>query len=170
MSDGKVQKCVRKCKDGRRNVHDEECSGRPSVITDDLMPAVETKIPEYKEKRFSSSLDVLIRYEEEGDDMLRRTVTGEEIWVFDITPESKQQSMELATHILSLQGQSQTNVVKSQDYDNNGLGPMRCFAGGLYATRNNDKKCLLLNSMEAPKCIAKQMVQYAVKRCFAPPR
>ncbi|GFV99935.1 hypothetical protein TNCV_3567261 [Trichonephila clavipes] len=43
MSNSKVRKCVRKFKDGRTNVHDEERSGRLSVITDDLMQAVEKK-------------------------------------------------------------------------------------------------------------------------------
>ncbi|GFQ74564.1 uncharacterized protein TNCT_371291 [Trichonephila clavata] len=49
---------------------------------------------EHKEKRFASSLNFLIRYEEEGDDMLSRIVTGDKTWVPHITPESKQQSME----------------------------------------------------------------------------
>ncbi|GFU23578.1 HTH_48 domain-containing protein [Trichonephila clavipes] len=44
MSDSKVRKWVRKFKDWRTNVHDEERSGWPSVIIDDLMQAVETKI------------------------------------------------------------------------------------------------------------------------------
>ncbi|GFX64274.1 HTH_48 domain-containing protein [Trichonephila clavipes] len=34
MSDGMVRKWVRAFKDGRTNIHDEERSGRPSVITD----------------------------------------------------------------------------------------------------------------------------------------
>ncbi|GFV02944.1 uncharacterized protein TNCV_2744071 [Trichonephila clavipes] len=46
MSDSKVQKWVTKFKDGRINVHGEDRSCRPSVITDDLMQAVETKIHE----------------------------------------------------------------------------------------------------------------------------
>ncbi|GFX88850.1 hypothetical protein TNCV_2575571 [Trichonephila clavipes] len=45
-NDRKVRKWVRKFKDGRTNAHDEERSGRPSVITDDLMQEVETKINE----------------------------------------------------------------------------------------------------------------------------
>ncbi|GFY30222.1 histone-lysine N-methyltransferase SETMAR [Trichonephila clavipes] len=127
--------------DGRTNVHDEERFGRLSVITDDLIQAVETKIrenrrftiatlslefpevsrsvvyeivtkdlnfkklcyrwvariltAEHEEKRFAISLDVLIRYEEEWDDMLSRNITGNETWVSHIIPESKQQSMEL---------------------------------------------------------------------------
>ncbi|GFT29082.1 uncharacterized protein TNCV_3587151 [Trichonephila clavipes] len=46
MRDSKVRKGVRKFKDGRTNVHDEERSGQPSIITQELMPAVETKIRE----------------------------------------------------------------------------------------------------------------------------
>ncbi|GFS71994.1 hypothetical protein TNCV_2676591 [Trichonephila clavipes] len=77
----------------------------------------------------------------------------------------------LATHILSCQGQSPTNAAKVQDYDNSVLGPARCFAGELYATRNTDQlRCLMRNSTEAPKSIAKQTVCQAVKKCFALPR
>ncbi|GFV42004.1 uncharacterized protein TNCV_2838231 [Trichonephila clavipes] len=46
MSGSKVRKWARKFKDGRTNVCDEERSGWLSVITDDLMEAVETKIRE----------------------------------------------------------------------------------------------------------------------------
>ncbi|GFW04221.1 RNase H domain-containing protein [Trichonephila clavipes] len=46
MSDSNDRKWVTKFKDGRINVHEEERSGRPSVITEDLMQAVETKILE----------------------------------------------------------------------------------------------------------------------------
>ncbi|GFU22319.1 histone-lysine N-methyltransferase SETMAR [Trichonephila clavipes] len=112
MTDNKVQKWVRKFNDGRTNVHDEECSGRSTLITEYLMQAVETKIRdnrrftittlsfptlltlEHKEKRFVTSLGILIRYEEEGDDMLSRIITGDEAGVFHINPESKQHSME----------------------------------------------------------------------------
>ncbi|GFX73619.1 HTH_48 domain-containing protein [Trichonephila clavipes] len=105
MSDN-FRKRVRKFKDGRTNVHDEECSGRFSVIIYDLMQAVLKKfklcsrwIPrlltaEHKEKRIAISLDILIRYEEEGDDTLSRNVTRDETRVSHITPESKQQTME----------------------------------------------------------------------------
>ncbi|GFX60392.1 uncharacterized protein TNCV_4076141 [Trichonephila clavipes] len=47
---------------------------------------------EHIEKRFASALDFLIRYEEEGDDMLSRILTGDEIWVCHINPKSKQHS------------------------------------------------------------------------------
>ncbi|GFW35225.1 hypothetical protein TNCV_1695401 [Trichonephila clavipes] len=74
------------------------------------------------------------------------------------------------TH-LSRQGQSQTNTVNAQDYGNSVLGPAWCFAGGLYATKNNDQfRCLLCISTEIPKSISKQMAWHAIKRCFAPPQ
>lgn len=44
MSDGMVRKWVRAFKDGRTNVHDEERSGRPSVITEDLVQTVDEKV------------------------------------------------------------------------------------------------------------------------------
>ncbi|GFW73145.1 histone-lysine N-methyltransferase SETMAR [Trichonephila clavipes] len=70
----------------------------------------------------------------------------------------------MATHILSRQGQSQTNAVKAQDYSNSVLRPAQCFAGGLYATRNNNQLgCLLRNSTEAPKSIAKSMLSKGSK-------
>ncbi|GFV46597.1 hypothetical protein TNCV_4071 [Trichonephila clavipes] len=77
----------------------------------------------------------------------------------------------MTIHILFRQGQRQTNAVKAQDYKNSVPGPARCFAGGLYATRNNDQlRYLLRHSTEASKGIAKQTARHAVKRCFAPPR
>ncbi|GFW71563.1 histone-lysine N-methyltransferase SETMAR [Trichonephila clavipes] len=53
MSSSKVRKWVRAFKDGRENVHDEPRSGRPSVITDDLVNAVDEKIRE--DRRFTIS-------------------------------------------------------------------------------------------------------------------
>nr|XP_060640821.1 protein FAM32A isoform X1 [Anolis sagrei ordinatus] len=46
MSESKVRKWVRQFKDGRDNVHDEDRSGRPSLITDDLVASVEARIRE----------------------------------------------------------------------------------------------------------------------------
>lgn len=53
MSDSKVRKWVRAFNDGRENVHDEPRSGRPSIITEDLIKAVEEKI--YENRRFTIS-------------------------------------------------------------------------------------------------------------------
>ncbi|GFT61508.1 dimethylglycine dehydrogenase, mitochondrial [Trichonephila clavipes] len=50
-----------------------------------------------------------------------------------------------------------TNAVSAQDYGNSVLELARCFAGGLNAAKNNDQlRCLLRNSTEALKSIAKQ--------------
>ncbi|GFS83321.1 histone-lysine N-methyltransferase SETMAR [Trichonephila clavipes] len=141
------------------DVHDEERSGRPSVITDDLMQAVETKIcenrrfvinilslefpdvsrslvykimtedlnfkklcswwvsrlfsPEHKEKRFANPLDFLIRYEEEGDSMLSRIITGEKNMGIPYHSGIKSTVDGIATHIISRQVQSQTNNAKT---------------------------------------------------------
>ncbi|MEX5543814.1 hypothetical protein, partial [Pseudomonas poae] len=46
MSESKVHKWVRQFKDGRDNIHDEDRSGRPSLITDDLVASVEARIRE----------------------------------------------------------------------------------------------------------------------------
>jgi transposase len=40
MSEGTVSQWCRMFKDGRTNVHDEERSGRPSVVSDDLVQTV----------------------------------------------------------------------------------------------------------------------------------
>ncbi|GFU77625.1 hypothetical protein TNCV_1107361 [Trichonephila clavipes] len=50
-----------------------------------------------------------------------------------------------------------------------GTGVVFCW--WTLATRNNDQlRCLLRNSTEAPKSIAKLTARDAVKRCFAPRR
>ena len=41
-----VRKWVRTFKDGRTNIHDEEQSGRPSYITEDLVHKVDEKVRE----------------------------------------------------------------------------------------------------------------------------
>lgn len=46
MSEGMVRKWVRMFNSGRTNVHDEDRSGRPSLVTDDLVRAVDEKIRE----------------------------------------------------------------------------------------------------------------------------
>jgi len=46
MSDSAVRKCCRLIGEGRTNVHDEERSGRPSVINDDLVEKINKKVRE----------------------------------------------------------------------------------------------------------------------------
>jgi transposase len=51
MSDGMVRKWVRKFNEGRNNVHDEPRSGRPFLVSDDLVRAVEGEVCE--DRRFT---------------------------------------------------------------------------------------------------------------------
>ncbi|GBM52622.1 hypothetical protein AVEN_16736-1 [Araneus ventricosus] len=96
MSEGKVRKWARDFKAGRDNIHADSRSSRSSVITDDMVASVEAKI--FVNRRFtistlSNDFPEVSSYNEEGDAMLNRIVTGDETWVSHVTPESKQQSM-----------------------------------------------------------------------------
>jgi hypothetical protein len=53
MSEGTVRQWCRVFKDGRTNVHDEDRSGRPSVVSEDLVQSVDQKICE--RRRFTIS-------------------------------------------------------------------------------------------------------------------
>jgi hypothetical protein len=53
ISEGTVRQSCRMFKDGRKNIHDEERSGRPSVVSDDLVRSVDQKICE--RRRFTIS-------------------------------------------------------------------------------------------------------------------
>jgi hypothetical protein len=53
MSDGMVRKWVRQFNEGRENVHDEVQSGRPSVVNDDLVHVVDSKV--HEDRRFTIS-------------------------------------------------------------------------------------------------------------------
>ncbi|GBN09383.1 hypothetical protein AVEN_29468-1 [Araneus ventricosus] len=54
LREGMVRKWVRAFKDGHTNVHDEERSGRPSVITEDLAQRVDEKVRENRRFTISS--------------------------------------------------------------------------------------------------------------------
>ncbi|GBN72461.1 hypothetical protein AVEN_82501-1 [Araneus ventricosus] len=56
-SEGMVRKWVRAFKDGRRNVHDKERSGRFSLITEDLVQIVDEKVRENRRFTISSLSD-----------------------------------------------------------------------------------------------------------------
>ena len=47
---------------------------------------------DHKSRRMVVALTFLTRYEEEGDDLLKKIVTGDETWVSHVTPETKRQS------------------------------------------------------------------------------
>ncbi|GBM89515.1 hypothetical protein AVEN_15320-1 [Araneus ventricosus] len=83
MSEGMVRKWVRASKNGRTNVHDEERSGRPSVITEDLAHKADGKLRENRRFMISSSSDYhfflhlkkhLGGQRHEGDDDLKMAV------------------------------------------------------------------------------------------------
>jgi hypothetical protein len=57
---------------------------------------------EHKIKRQANVLTFLTRYNEQGDEFLSRTVTGDETWVSHVIPKSKQQSMEYRYTTLSI--------------------------------------------------------------------
>ena len=54
LSDGMVRKWVRKFSEGRDNLHEEPRSGRPFVVSDDLLRAVEAKVSEDRQFTISS--------------------------------------------------------------------------------------------------------------------
>ncbi|GFX72847.1 mariner Mos1 transposase [Trichonephila clavipes] len=158
MSDSKVRTWLRKFKDGRTNVHDEERSVQPSVsgknkiVTEDLNFKIlcfrwilRLLLSEHKEKKCAGSLAFLICCDEEGDDMLSRIVTGEETWVSHITPRNQSNIRWSGnTHPLPSRSKPKKNAVKAQGYGNSVLRPAWCFDGGLNATRNNDQLRYLL--------------------------
>ncbi|GBO28860.1 Histone-lysine N-methyltransferase SETMAR [Araneus ventricosus] len=87
----------------------------PKLLTED-----------HKNKRFECSLNFLTRYNEEGDAMLSRIVTGDEMWVSHVTPESKQQSMGWRhTHsplrVKAKQTLSQRKIMASVFWDRHGV-------------------------------------------------
>jgi hypothetical protein len=49
------------------------------------------------------SLQHILRYADEGDDMLNRVVTGDESWVHQYQPESKRSSVQWKPHFTSNQ-------------------------------------------------------------------
>ncbi|KAJ4425554.1 hypothetical protein ANN_27749 [Periplaneta americana] len=53
INDGMVRRWVRKFNEGRISVHDEQHTGRPSLINDDLLRAVDEKI--HEDRRFTIS-------------------------------------------------------------------------------------------------------------------
>lgn len=139
MSEGVVREWVRSFKGGRTNIHDEDRSGRPSVVTNELVQKIDGKVRDnrrftiselsdefpqisrtvlyevvterlgykkycarwvpkilsehHKNQRMASALDFLTRYDEEGEPLLNRIVTGDETWIKYVNPETKEQSM-----------------------------------------------------------------------------
>ena len=96
---------------------------------------------EDKKQRVACALTFLMCYHKEGDGMLSHTVRGDETWVPNITPESKQQSL----HWLAEKGKKvQADVFNKEDHVNRILGQKRCSLGRIFAARHNNKLCCLL--------------------------
>ncbi|GFY16424.1 uncharacterized protein TNCV_2350671 [Trichonephila clavipes] len=131
MSKQMVRRWSRPFSEGRQSVQDEERSGRPSFINDDLVELVwqrgiesefgvnpilqslsheivtkhllfknlsarwipNTLTPEHKIYSLGAALTFLLRYHDDGDEVLDRIVTDDETWISHFTPEIKQQSM-----------------------------------------------------------------------------
>ncbi|KAJ4439971.1 hypothetical protein ANN_08102 [Periplaneta americana] len=95
MSKQMVRRWYRQFSEGRQSVHDEECSGRPSLINDDRVELVGAEKPDNRTQNatLGAALTFLQRYHDDGDEFLDRIVTGDETWISHFTPENKQQSM-----------------------------------------------------------------------------
>lgn len=72
MSDSKVRLWCRLFKEGRTNVHDDKRSGRPSVVTDDLVEKVNAKVRE--NRRFTIS-EISIQFPEVSRALIHEIVT-----------------------------------------------------------------------------------------------
>jgi hypothetical protein len=55
MSDGMVRRWCRMFSEGRTNVHDDDWSGRPSLVTEDMLEQVNEKIRENRRFTFFST-------------------------------------------------------------------------------------------------------------------
>ncbi|KAJ4433680.1 hypothetical protein ANN_15991 [Periplaneta americana] len=70
MSDGMVRKWVRQFKEGRENVHDEPWSGRPSVVTDDLLQVVEAKLRRTDVSQYRCFLRIFHKFQDQSSTTL----------------------------------------------------------------------------------------------------
>jgi hypothetical protein len=72
MSDGMMRKWVRKFNEGRDNGHDEPWSGRPYMVSDDLMCVVEAKV---REDRQFTILSLSLHFQQISRTVLYKIVT-----------------------------------------------------------------------------------------------
>ncbi|GFV90616.1 histone-lysine N-methyltransferase SETMAR [Trichonephila clavipes] len=117
MNRQNVTKRFRHFSEGRTDVHEGRRTGRSSVISDAFLQRKEEAIranrrfklkelhkiiPEVSMRtlyevvnvKTGFALDFLTRYAEAGDEFFDHIVTGDEMWVYHNTSESKQQSMQ----------------------------------------------------------------------------
>ena len=72
----------------------------------------------HKKKRAASALTFLTRYSEQGDGFLSHIVTGDEIWVSQLTPEFH----EVEAHLIAEKAQIQAHHFNQQDHVHSFLG------------------------------------------------
>ncbi|PNF33479.1 hypothetical protein B7P43_G00561 [Cryptotermes secundus] len=170
MSEGTVRQCCRMFKDGRTNVHFEERSGRPSVLSDDLVQTVDQKIcisrrftssevscelPQISHTllyRMASSLTCLERDYKDGDELLSHVVrvTGDETCVSFVNAETEEQSKQwIYTKLPKMMKKfKQTSVCQKAD-GNCFLEHERSVYSGIHAKRddNNVRSVLRRNCL-----------------------
>ena len=64
MSEGGVRQWCIILKNGRTNVHDEERSGRPTIVTDELVAKINEKIHENRRSQLRSSRLSFLKFHE----------------------------------------------------------------------------------------------------------
>ena len=72
---------------------------------------------EMKAERFCISRELLERFENEGEDFLKKIITGDETWVHHYDPENKRQSMEyrhMESHVDNHETLNQDNWFSSR--------------------------------------------------------
>ncbi|GBL98660.1 hypothetical protein AVEN_19710-1 [Araneus ventricosus] len=109
-----VRKWIRMFKEGRENVHDEEHSERPSLITEELVRCIDKEV-----------------------DSNRRIVTGKETWICYETPETKRQSLEWG-HTGSPKSKKAKPPLSLKNHVHHALGLSRNFVSGLDGTRHSN--------------------------------
>lgn len=197
MNESSVRKWCSQFKNGRTNVHDEEKSGRPSIVTDELVAKVDDNIREnrrftitelslcfpqvsrtllfeivtqklgyhkfcarwvpklltdhHKGLRMGAALTFLDAYDQDGESLLDRIVTGDETWVKHVNCETKLQSMEWG-HTGSpkkprkaLQTLSERKIMATVFWDRQGVLLIDFLERG--ATINSERYCQTLRNL-----------------------
>ena len=89
-----------------------------------------------QKQRVACTLTFLMRHHKEGEGMLSHIVTGDEIWVSHITPESKTAVLTLEAYWFAGKEKVQAGVFNKEDHVHSILGHTRCFLGSNFAPRD----------------------------------
>jgi hypothetical protein len=102
---------------------------------------------EHRMKQQASALTFLTQYSEQGDDFLRRIVTGNETWVSHLNPWIEAAAHGMEAHIITNKEEIQTDHFNSQDHLHSVFGQKRHSACGILASRFSSQcRCLLRRS------------------------